>query len=153
MHGFSVFDADPAPVGQACVRPDPFVNPGRRSMFQMASKVRGNCPQTGVETAQPAFPLDPLNRANDPNLLGIGERNNFADYAFASALETKWCGYTDCSGPNCSACGCANLRDPCQFRSGAWNQPAGCNRLWFTRSASAWTSPQDGNINGTIRWG
>jgi len=150
---FTVFDASEAPVGQACIRSDPFLNPGRRSMFQQALKARENCPPTGIEVGQPPFPIDRQNPANDPNLLGMGERANYADYAFGSALETKWCGYSGCGGPNCKACGCQNLRDPCEFAGGQWNRPAGCNRLWFTRSASSWQSPQDGNINGTIKWG
>ncbi len=153
MQNFSFFDTTPALVGQGCMRPDPFINPGRRSMFQMASKVQRNCPMTGVQTEQPDFPLDCMSPANNVNLLGIGERANYADYAFGSALETKWCGLADCQGVNCQACPCANLRNPCQFADGSWNLPAGCDRLWFTRDPSSWTSPQDGNINATIRWG
>jgi len=153
MQQISPFDAQAAAVGQSCMRPDPFINPGRRSMFEMAAKFRGNCPQTGVQITTPEIPVDCMNPANNPNLLGIGERSSYADYAFGSALETKWCGMAGCDGVNCETCGCMNLRDPCYFKGGRWNQPAGCNRLWFSRDPAAWTSPQDGNINGTIRWG
>lgn len=153
MQRVTPFDSEQAVVGQACIRSDPFVNPGRRSMFEMAMKARGPCGPTGVHIVTPSLPLDPRSPANNPNLLGIGERANFADYAFGSALETHFCGNTKCGAPDCQNCQCASLRNPCFFKNGFRAEQPGCQRLWFTRNNGAWTSPQDGNINANIRWG
>lgn len=151
MFRLSPFDSEPAELGQSCVRADPFVNPGRRSMFEMGLKARSACGPTGVQIVTPSIPLDPRSPANNPNLLGIGQRADFSDYAFGSALETHFCGVTACGQPDCKNCQCASLRNPCFFKNAGRSEP-NCRRLWFTRNPAG-VSPQDGNINANIRWG
>lgn len=61
-------------------------------MGYSARNTCGDCPTPAIQTVHPKFQKDVQNDANNINLLGIGSESDYADYAFNSALNTKFCG-------------------------------------------------------------
>jgi hypothetical protein len=134
------------------ITPDPFYHPPRVPMGFAARNACAACPTPSIQTVVPPMGVDPLNPANNRDLLGMGRESDYADYAFNSGLAQRFCGARPNGQPDCQRCGCVTLRDPCVFQSGAWAQP-GCDRGWFQRDHASFLSPNNGNIGANIRWG
>lgn len=66
------------------------------------------------------------------------------------------CRFMHTQDTDCKNCPCLTLRDPCTFKSGAWDK-CGCaypgGEPWFRRNVSSFLSPNNANINANLRWG